>query len=102
MKVSFKNLKEQTFYEDFSALRKAYGERMAEKILDRIDDLLRADNPQKLPPSARFHEHDGKRSGLFSLDLVHPFRLIVQPDCEYAAYVEIISVEIYEVFNPHK
>ena len=101
MNITFKSKKEQEFYESFDALRKAFGERMAEKIIDRIDDLRKVTNPQQLPPSARFHEHSGKRDRLFSLDLVHPQRLIVLPMCTYDSYVEITSVEIYEIMDPH-
>ena len=101
MKITFKSKKEQEYYESFDALKKTHGERMAEKIIDRIDDLRKATSPQQLPQSARFHEHSGKRDGLFSLDLVHPQRLIVLPTCTYDSYVEITSVEIYEIMDPH-
>lgn len=102
MEVRFKNDKERAFYEDAKALQKKFGKRMAEKIVQRIDDLLAAQNPQFLPRSIRWHEHQGKRSGLYSVDLVHPFRLIVRPLGEYDSYIEITAVEVYEVFNSHK
>lgn len=102
MEVRFKSDKEQTFYEDAKALQKKFGKRMADKIVQRIDDLEAANNPQALPQSARWHEHQGTRSGLYSLDLIHPFRLIVRPVGEFASYVEIEAVEIFEVYNSHK
>ena len=101
IKITFRNEKERQFYESFEALQKSFGDRMAEKIIDRIGDLRDAENPQKLPRSSRFHEHSGGRKGLFSLDLIHPYRLIVFPTCEYETYIEITSVEIYEVTDPH-
>ena len=90
------------FYESEKSLVSTYNIRMAGKIVQRISELIAVDNPQQLPRSARFHEHKGKRKGLFSLDLVHPFRLIVLSTCDYTNWVEIVSVEIYEVFNSHK
>ena len=102
MIISFRNTRDEAFYRDGGRLNAVYGERMARKINTRIVELEIAKNPQNLPQSARFHQHEGKRKGLFSLDLVHPFRLIVRPTCEYKSYVEINSVEIYEIFNPHK
>ena len=102
MKISYRNDKEKLFYEDFKALKATYGKRMAEKIIDRIGDLVAATTPQHLPQSASFHEHQGTRKGLYSLNLVHPFRLIVEPTCVYESYVHITEVMIYEVFNPHK
>jgi len=102
MVVSFKNDRDRVFYESEKSLTSAYNVRIARKILQRINELLASDNPQQLPRNARFHEHKGKRKGLFSIDLVHPYRLIVRPTCSYANYIEIVSVEIDEVFNPHK
>lgn len=102
VKVSYRNDKEREFYEDFKALKATHGKRMAEKIIDRIGDLIAAATPQHLPRSARFHEHQGRRKGLYSVDLVHPQRLIVEPTCSYDSYVQITEVMIYEVFNPHK
>jgi proteic killer suppression protein len=102
MIISFRNTRDETFYKDEERLKAAHGEQMTRKINARISELEVAENPQNLPRNARFHPHQGKRKGLFSVDLVHPFRLIIQPTCKYNSYIEIISVEIYEIFNPHK
>ena len=101
MLVSFRSDKDKKKYEDQAALSKAHGVLMAKKIIQRISEIQAAPNPQKLPPSARFHEHGGNRKGLFSLDLVHPFRLIIRPTNKYDSYVEITEVEIYEIIDPH-
>jgi len=101
MKLSFKNEKEQRFYQDEKALKSAYDPRLAKKIIQRIGELEAAANPQQLPGNARFHEHSGSRQGLFSVDLVYPKRLIVRPTCNYKSYIEITSVEIYEIMDPH-
>jgi proteic killer suppression protein len=102
MNISFKNNKEQRFYQDEKALKSTYDPRMARKIIQRIGQLEAAANPQHLPGSARFHEHNGQRQGLFSVDLIHPKRLIVRPTCKYESYIEITSVEIYEIMDPHQ
>lgn len=101
MIVSYKNTREEKFYADRKSLCYDHGERMAKKICQRIGELVAADNPQHLPKNARFHEHKGGRKGLFSIDLIHPFRLIVRPTCEYKSWVEITGVEIYEIIDPH-
>lgn len=101
MKITFKSKKEQEFYESLKELKKEYNERMAKKIIGRIGDLRDAENPQQLPKSARFHEHGGGRKGLYSLDLVDQWRLIVEPNGKHDSYIEITSVEIYEVMDPH-
>lgn len=102
MIISFRNTRDEAFYKSENGLKAKHGERMARKINARIVELEVAKNPQGLPQNARFHQHNGERSGLFSIDLVHPFRLIVRPTCTYKNYVDITSVEIYEIFNPHK
>lgn len=89
-------------FEDEKALVCRYGRRMADLINQRISELQAAKNPQCLPPACHFHEHGGGRKGLFSLDLVHPQRLIIYPTCEYEDYTKIISVEIYEIMDPHQ
>jgi plasmid maintenance system killer protein len=101
MLVSYKNKRDEVFYLSEKDLTSSYGDRIAKKIGQRIAELVAADNPQQLPKNARFHEHSGKRKGLFSLDLIHPLRLIVSPTCKYTNWVEIVSVEIYEIIDPH-
>ena len=101
MDISYRNLKMKKLFEDEKALICYYGQRMADKINQRISELQAAENPKCLPPACRFHEHGGGRKGLFSLDLVHPQRMIVCPTCEYEDYTKITSVEIYEIMDPH-
>lgn len=101
MEITYRNTKLKKTLEDEKALIRHYGRRMADLINQRILELQAAENPQCLPPACRFHEHNGGRKGLFSLDLVHPKRLIVCPTCEYEDYTKITSVEIYEIMDPH-
>lgn len=101
MDVRFKNKKEEAFFTSQKALRGKFGARTAQKIIQRISQLEAAETPQQLPQSARFHEHQGSRKGLFSVDLDHPRRLIVSPTTPYRSWVEIKGVEIYEVMDPH-
>ncbi len=101
MKISYKSKKEEKFFSNKKSLTRAYGLRMADKIVQRISELQAATNSQNLPPACRFHEHQGARKGLFSLDLVNPQRLIVRPMNKYSSYIEITEVEIFEVIDPH-
>ncbi len=101
MKISFKNDKERDLYQTVTSLSVVHGVQQAKKIIQRIGQLEAVSNPQQLPGSARFHEHKGNRRGLFSVDLVDPYRLILLPTCEYKSWVEITSFQVYEVMNPH-
>lgn len=102
MLVDFNSDKEKHFYSCLEALSKKHGIDMARKIIQRIEQLEAAPNPLCLPNSARFHEHKGKRKGLFSVDLIPPYRLIVLPTRNFSSPSEIDSLIIYEVFNSHK
>jgi plasmid maintenance system killer protein len=101
MKISFKNDKERDLYQTARSLTAVYGAQQGKKIIQRIRQLDAATNPQQLPASARFHEHKGNRKGLFSVDLVDPYRLILLPTCVYKSWVEITSLQIYEIMDPH-
>ncbi len=101
MKISFKNDKEKELYQTVRSLTGVYGAQQAKKIIQRIGQLEAVTSPQQLPGSARFHEHSGDRKGLFSVDLIHPYRLILLPTCEYQSWVEITSLQVYEVMTPH-
>jgi len=101
MEISFASGRERDLYQSKAALTAKYGEPMARKIVQRIEELQAARTPQQLPSGARFHEHSAKRRGLFSVNLVQPMRLIVRPTCVYKTWVEITSIEIYEIMDPH-
>ncbi len=101
MEVSFKREKDRQLFEDFSLLSIKYGPRSAKKIIQRLAELSAAKKAGDLPKNARFHEHKGDRKNLFSLDLIHPFRLIVFPTCEFSIWTEIDSVQFYEIIDPH-
>jgi plasmid maintenance system killer protein len=101
MKVSFTSDKEEAKYTTEKLLIGVYGARQAKKIIQRLGELEAADTAQQLPQNCRFHEHNGKRQGLYSIDLVHPFRIIVLPTCKFKSWVEITGVQVIEVINPH-
>ena len=101
MKISFKNEKERELYQTVGSLTRVHGAQQAKKIIQRIEQLEAVASPQQLPGSARFHEHSGERKGLFSVYLIHPYRLILLPTCKYQSWVEITSLQVYEVMTPH-
>jgi plasmid maintenance system killer protein len=101
MIIKYKDGKEQKFYESEKLLVAKYGAAMAKRINMRLEEIMAAENPYQLPKSARFHEHKGNRKGLFSIDLIQPFRLIIKPMRDYANWNEITIVKIYEIIDPH-
>lgn len=63
-------------------LRADFGSRMAEKIMQRLIELDAAETLEAMRslPKARCHELTGGLKGYLAVDLVHPYRLIFEPD----------------------
>ena len=64
-----------------SKLVRKYGKRQANEIQKRITQLDMADTLAQISPfpPTRCHELVGDRAGQLSLDLKHPYRLIIEP-----------------------
>ena len=84
---------------------------MALKLQQRMMELSAAqclDDVSKLPP-ARCHQLKGNRSGQFSVDLDHPYRLIFipirNPESEENGssldLAEIVEIEIIDIIDTH-
>ena len=65
-------------------LTRAYGARMAKKIKSRLAVLSNAPTLSEVPTSKpdRRHQLKGDRSGQYAVDLIHPHRLIFEPNHE--------------------
>jgi plasmid maintenance system killer protein len=86
MDIIFKNQKFQKIVNSQKLLVQEYGDRQALRIRRRLDELRAAATLEDLRhlPQARCHELTGDRRGQLSLDLVHPYRLIIEPAHEPA------------------
>lgn len=82
MKIVINDKKLKAALENPSLLVKRYGKDMAKKIERRLAVLSAADSLADLwPPSTgpeRLHELTADRAGQFSVDLVHPYRLLFE------------------------
>ena len=87
---------------------KEYGSKMTRVIFRRLNELNASLSLDGMRHLGRFHGLTGDLEGCFSLDLVHPQRLIIKPNNEDKNYldgktiiltkvtaVEIISIEDY-------
>jgi toxin HigB-1 len=111
MEVFYRTRKLQKSCSSEKAMRADWGPKMAEKIALRLAQLEAADNLEVIARSGlgRFHEHKGDRQGQLSLDLVHPQRLIFQPNHDPVPVKEdggldllkVTSVLILEITDPH-
>jgi proteic killer suppression protein len=80
--ISFKDGKTEKVFCDSKALRRRWGAEQAKMIARRITQLEAAENLATLRelPQVRAHELSGNRAGQISLDVKHPYRLIIVPD----------------------
>ncbi len=90
---------------------KKLGLKMARKLQQRMMELSAAaclDDISKLPPP-RCHQLKGNRTGQFSVDLDHPYRLIFIPASDPEPekkdgsldLVKIVSIEIIDIVDTH-
>lgn len=108
MLILFKSKKLEKTLSDRKALAKHFGLEQARKIQQRMFELQAADNLGILKslPQVRAHELAGNRAGQISLDLKHPYRLLIVPahddpprkkdgglDWEKVAKIMILEVE---------
>jgi len=82
--ISFKNKRLQKEFQEGKTLLRIHGEKRAKKIMARMQALRAANSlgdfwPPFFGPE-RCHELTGNRKGKLSMDLDHPYRLIIGPD----------------------
>ena len=80
--ITFKNRKLEKLFNSKRALNATYGPRMARTIAIRLAVLKNARDLAMVPTNLpeRRHRLSGKRSGQYAVDLVHPHRLVFQPN----------------------
>lgn len=78
LQISFKNKKIEKICTDTSYARKKHGIDMANKIHQRINEIKASNDVENMLKFGigRCHELKGDRSREYSVDLVHPYRLI--------------------------
>lgn len=79
MDILFRTTKLAKECNEFRLLQKVHGERRARLIRRRLDDLRAASNLMDIShlPPPRMHQLKGERQGQISLDLDHPYRLLI-------------------------
>jgi len=103
MEISFKNKKLEKLCEDSVSLKRKYGSVQAELIIQRINELLSAENIFDISklPQIRLHLLRGNYEGCYGLDIQQPFRLIVAylngdpSDLKSITEVKIIEITDY-------
>lgn len=81
MEISFKDESLKDLCEQAKLAQRKLGAPMAKKLRVRLADLMAATSVTELC-AGRPHPLTGDRAGQFALDLVHPQRLVFEPDNE--------------------
>lgn len=84
MDITYNNDRDRALFNDQGKLARGYGNRMADCIIRRQQQMSAAENLfvlSKLPQTG-CHALHGDREGALAAYLVHPFRLVFAPDHE--------------------
>ena len=110
MEINFKTKKLGKILNSRKLIEKQYGNIATKKIIGRLKTMTLANNLKEvmnLP--GRHHALSGNRKGQFACDLVHPYRLIYEPDNDplpfdennLLIYSKVTIVEIIEITDYH-
>lgn len=104
MDICFKDGKLQKLCENNNNLIRKYGNIQAKKIMQRINELLSAENLydiSRLPP-AGLHLLSNNYKGHFAVNLKQPFRLVLLPiNGQLSDLKSINNVKIIIIINYH-
>ena len=96
MQVEYKNRTIEKVCTNASVASKKYGNEMAEKIHQRIDEIKAADNVEQMIQFhiGRCHKLQGDRKDQYAVDLIHPQRLVFEKhgsEIQIANILEIVD-----------
>ena len=109
--IIFRTKKLQKECNDFRMLQKTHGARRAILIRRRLDELRAANSLAEIAPlpGPRMHQLKGDRQGQISLDLDHPYRLLLivandpvpQRDNGSINLAKVTAVMIFSIEDTH-
>jgi len=107
MELEYKSKKIKKQCESPKEAQKEYGKQIGNKLTQRVGELTAAKSLEDVKhiPAARLHRLQGKRTGEYAVDLIHPYRLVFKPllgeerDISKLANIKIVRIE--EVTNYH-
>ena len=99
MEITFNTRKLAKIFNSEKELQKKYGAPMMRRIAARLAVLKNARTLSMVPstPPERLHPLRGKRKGQHAVDLVHPYRMILQPNHDPLPCREDGSLDIDQV-----
>jgi toxin HigB-1 len=96
LQVEYRNRSIEKVCTSASIAEKKYGQRMAELIHQRIDQIRAADSVEQMIQFriGRCHQLSQDRQGQYAVDLVHPQRLVFEKkgnEIQIANIIEIVD-----------
>ena len=96
MVITYKNKRIEKVCTDAKTAERTYGQDMAEKIHQRVDEINAADTVELMIQFriGRCHPLSQNRKGLYAVDLVHPYRLVFEKkggEIQIANILEIVD-----------
>jgi len=111
MQLSFKNKKLEKLLSNEKELLKKFGADNGRRLMRKLSQLAAADNLQQLStlPATRLHELTENRKGQLSIDIKHPYRLIIKPNNDPPALKDdggidwslTTAIKIIEIADTH-
>lgn len=111
MELSFANRKLAKELADEKSIMRSYGTDNGRRICQRLADLMAAENLETLRflPQLRAHELTADRAGQISVDVKHPYRLLILPDHDEMPrkpdggldWKRVTKVKILEIKDTH-
>nr|VFJ71892.1 MAG: proteic killer suppression protein [Candidatus Kentron sp. FW] len=112
MVIYFKIKKLQKICSTQKEMQKKYGARISRKLMQRLMELQAAESLKEIShlPPPRCHALSEDRAGQFSIDLIHPYRLLFIPIMNSIPVVEgkdmdrgkISEIAIIEIADTHE
>ena len=97
MYITYKNNKIKKVCTDAKTAERTYGQEMAEKIHQRIDEIKASDTVEIM---IQFHigrclPLSQNRKGQYAVDLVHPYRLVFEKNGDEIQIANIMEIVDY-------
>lgn len=89
MDITYKNKKIEKICTDAKTAERTYGKEMAEKIHQRIDEMMTQFH------IGRCHPLSQNRKGQYAVDLVHPYRLVFKKNGDKIQIANILEIVDY-------
>ncbi|MCR5702440.1 MAG: type II toxin-antitoxin system RelE/ParE family toxin [Lachnospiraceae bacterium] len=96
MNVTYRNKKIEKVCTNAKMAERTYGKEMADKIHQRIDEIIAADTVEMMVQFhiGRCHPLTQNRKGQYAVDLIHPYRLVFEKkgyEIQIANILEIVD-----------